>query len=44
MSWYARYLLDLLELGGKGGLTEHLLRECAVNIISPGVAPVHAGG
>lgn len=45
MSVLARKLLELMRLadGGMGSLTEHLLREVALNLISPGVADQRAG-
>ncbi|ARL90983.1 hypothetical protein [Burkholderia pseudomallei] len=40
MSLAAQDLLELMRLakGGAGALTEHLLREIALNLIAPGVA------
>lgn len=45
MSLLAEDLLELVRLaqGGAGALTEHLLREVAVNLIAPGVADERSG-
>ena len=45
MSVLAKDLLELRRLaqGGAGALTEHLLKEVAVNLISPGVADERSG-
>jgi hypothetical protein len=44
MSRIAQDLFELLRLahGGAGALTQHLLREIAMNIIAPGVADARA--
>ncbi|WP_250538774.1 MULTISPECIES: hypothetical protein [unclassified Caballeronia] len=46
MSQAAQDLLELRRLaeGGAGALTEHLLRETALNIIAPGVRDQREGG
>lgn len=45
MSQIAVDLIELVRLaqGGAGALTEHLLREVALNIIAPGVKPTNEG-
>lgn len=45
MSRIAEDLIELKRLaeGGAGALTEHLLREVALNVISPGVADDRGG-
>lgn len=46
VSTLAKDLIELIRLaqGGAGALTEHLLREVALNIIAPGVADARLGG
>jgi len=46
VSTLAKDLIELIRLaqGGAGALTEHLLREVALNIIAPGVADARIGG
>jgi hypothetical protein len=46
MSQAAQDLIELRRLaeGGAGALTEHLLREIALNIIAPGVRDQREGG
>lgn len=43
MSILAIDLLELMRLGARGALIEHLLREIALNLIAPGVADFRAG-
>lgn len=45
MSMLAQDLLELKRLaeGGAGALTEHLLREVALNLIAPGVRDQRSG-
>jgi hypothetical protein len=46
MSTLAKDLIELVRLsqGGAGALTQHLLREIAINIIAPGVRDQREGG
>jgi hypothetical protein len=43
MSRLASDLLELVRLGVRGALIEHLLREIALNLIAPGVADFRGG-